>query len=43
VLRVKREYDEVYDLTGDDADGSQRPVKILRKRKEPETIDLIDD
>jgi hypothetical protein len=39
---VKREFGVMFDLTGEDAEGSPRPVKILRKCREPETIDLTD-
>ncbi|KAB5582774.1 hypothetical protein GE09DRAFT_1076383 [Coniochaeta sp. 2T2.1] len=40
---IKREFGVMYDLTGDGADGSPRPVKMPRRHKEPETIDLTDD
>ncbi|OIW27445.1 hypothetical protein CONLIGDRAFT_633807 [Coniochaeta ligniaria NRRL 30616] len=40
---IKREFGEMFDLTGEDANGSPRPVKMPRKHKEPETIDLTDD
>ncbi|KAB5585798.1 hypothetical protein GE09DRAFT_1180965 [Coniochaeta sp. 2T2.1] len=40
---IKREFDVMYDLTGEDADDPPRPVKMPRRHKEPETIDLTDD
>lgn len=40
---VKPEFDEIYDLTGDDQNDLGSLTKILRERNPPETIDLTDD
>ena len=33
----------MYDLTGEDGDSPPRPVKMMRKRQNAETVDLTDD
>ena len=40
---IKRDFDEMYDLTGEDDDGSSRPIKTVRRGKTPETVDLSED
>lgn len=40
---VKREFDEVVDITDGDSDGSLRPAKVQRQWKDLVTIDLTDD
>ena len=40
---VKRELAVMYDLTGEDAGGPPRLVKMPRRHKKVETVDLTDD
>jgi hypothetical protein len=40
---VKREFNDILDLTGNDAVPPPRPLKIRRRRDGRETIDLTDD
>jgi hypothetical protein len=41
--KVKREFDEMLDIAGDNGHGESRRAKKRRERKKPETIDLTDD
>lgn len=40
---MKREFNEVFDLTEDDHAAPRRPLKILRRGNGRENIDLTDD